>query len=123
METVYILEPAYYLSPKVRKSQILVGVDSNGKVGLNGVSFLAISQFHVAACQAYGGPPPSLCCISPWEGPTDPYRDIFAFGGLSDNGFPTFGWATEVKPINGTEEDFVKSDGSIPTDFLKNHPF
>ena len=96
----------------------------SGKVGLNGVSFLAISQFHVAACQAYGGPPPSLCCISPWEGLTDPYRDIFAFGGLSDIGFPTFWWATEVKPsINGTEEDFVKSDGSIPTDYLKNHPF
>jgi len=96
----------------------------SGKVGLNGVSFLAISQFHVAACQAYGGPPPSLCCISPWEGLTDPYRDIFACGGLSDNGFPTFWWATEVKPsINGTEEDFVKSDGSIPTDYLKNHPF
>jgi hypothetical protein len=93
-------------------------------VGLNGVSFLAISQYHVAACQAYGGPPPSLCCISPWEGLTDPYRDIFAFGGLSDNGFPTFWWATEVKPsISGTEEDFVKSDGSIPTDYLKNHPF
>jgi hypothetical protein len=29
-------------------------------VGLNGVSFLAISQFHVAACQAYGGPPVRL---------------------------------------------------------------
>ncbi|NCF28935.1 MAG: CocE/NonD family hydrolase [Gammaproteobacteria bacterium] len=96
----------------------------SGKVGLNGVSFLAISQFHVAACQAYGGPPPSLCCISPWEGLTDPYRDIFAFGGLSDIGFPTFWWATEVKPsINGTEQDFVESDGSIPTDYLKNHPF
>jgi len=97
---------------------------SSGKVGLNGVSFLAISQYHVAACQAYGGPPPSLCCISPWEGLTDPYRDIFAFGGLSDVGFPTFWWATEVKPsINGTEKDFVESDGSIPTDYLKNHPF
>ena len=96
----------------------------SGKVGLNGVSFLAISQYYVAACQAYGGAPPSLCCISPWEGLTDPYRDIFAFGGLSDVGFPTFWWATEVKPsINGTEEDFVKSDGCIPTDYLKNHPF
>jgi putative CocE/NonD family hydrolase len=95
-----------------------------GRVGLNGVSFLAISQFHVAACQAYGGPPPSLCCISPWEGLTDPYRDIFAFGGLSEIGFPTFWWNTEVKPvINGTEEDFVKSEGSIATDYLKNHPF
>ena len=96
----------------------------NGKVGLNGVSFLAISQYFVAACQAYGGPPPSLCCISPWEGLTDPYRDIFAIGGLSDIGFPTFWWATEVKPsINGTKEDFVEADGSIPTDYLKNHPF
>ncbi len=95
-----------------------------GKVGLNGVSFLAISQFHVAACQAYGGPPPSLCCISPWEGLTDPYRDIFAFGGLPDSGFPTFWWNTEVKPvINGTEEDFVKSEGCIATDYLRDHPF
>jgi len=97
---------------------------NSGKVGLNGVSFLAISQYHVAACQAYGGPPPSLCCISPWEGLTDPYRDIFAFGGLSDGGFPAFWWATEVKPsINGTPEDFAKADGSIPTEYLKNHPF
>ena len=92
-------------------------------MGLSGVSFLAISQYHVAACQAYGGPPPSLCCISPWEGLTDPYRDIFAVGGLSEISFPTFWWNTEVKPtINGTEEDFVKSEGSIPMDYLKNHP-
>ena len=96
----------------------------SGKVGLNGVSFLAISQYYVAACQAYGGPPPSLCCISPWEGLTDPYRDIFSFGGLSDVGFPTFWWATEVKPtINGSVEDFEKFEGSIPTDYLKHHPF
>jgi predicted acyl esterase len=96
----------------------------NGNVGLNGVSFLAISQFHVAACQAYGGAPPSLRCISPWEGLTDPYRDIFAFGGLSESGFPTFWWNTEVKPvINGTEEDFVKAEGGIATEWLKKHPF
>ena len=95
----------------------------SGKVGLNGVSFLAISQWHVAACQAYGGPPPSLCCISPWEGLTDPYRDIFSFGGLSEIGFPTFWWNTEVKPaINGTEEDFVKAEGCIATDYLQEHP-
>lgn len=95
-----------------------------GKVGLNGVSFLAISQYHVAACQAYGGPPPSLCCISPWEGLTDPYRDIFAFGGLAEVGFPAFWWATEVKSVlNGTQQDFVESEGCIPTDYLKNHPF
>ncbi|MEO0536439.1 MAG: CocE/NonD family hydrolase [Cyanobacteria bacterium P01_A01_bin.123] len=94
-----------------------------GKVGLNGVSFLAITQYHVAACQAYGGPPPSLYCISPWEGLTDPYRDAFARGGLSEIGFPAFWWSTEVKPaLNGTQEDFVKSEGDIPTDYMKNHP-
>ncbi len=94
-----------------------------GKVGLNGVSFLAITQYHVAACQAYGGPPPSLRCISPWEGLTDPYRDIFAFGGQTEVGFPAFWWATEVKPaINGTQEDFVESEGCIPTDYLRKHP-
>jgi putative CocE/NonD family hydrolase len=96
----------------------------SGKVGLNGVSFLAISQFYVATCQAYGGPPPSLCCISPWEGLSDPYRDLFCFGGVEESGFPTFWWCTEVKPIiNGTEEDFVKFEGSIATDWLKDHPF
>ncbi len=95
-----------------------------GKVGLNGVSFLAITQWHVAACQAYGGPPPSLCCISPWEGLTDVYRDIFCFGGLPEKGFPTFWWHTEVKPvISGTEDDFVSSEGCLPLDYLKNHPF
>ena len=95
-----------------------------GKVGLNGVSFLAITQYHVAACQAYGGPPPSLGCISPWEGLSDPYHDILTRSGLAEIGFPAFWWSTEVKPaINGTEDDFVKSEGSIPTDFVKNHPF
>ena len=96
----------------------------DGNVGLNGVSFLAISQYHVAACQEYGGPPPSLKAISPWEGLTDVYRDIFASGGVPEVGFPLFWWVTEVKPaINGTEEDFIKAEGSIPTDYIKNHPF
>jgi putative CocE/NonD family hydrolase len=96
----------------------------NGNVGLNGVSFLAISQYHVAACQEYGGPPPSLKAISPWEGLTDVYRDIFCYGGVPEVGFPLFWWVTEVKTaINGTEEDFIKAEGSIPTDYIKNHPF
>lgn len=96
----------------------------NGNVGLNGVSFLAITQYHVAACQEFGGPPPSLKAISPWEGLTDVYRDIFCYGGVPEVGFPLFWWVTEVKPaINGTEEDFIKAEGSIPTDYIKNHPF
>lgn len=37
----------------------------DGAVGLNGASFLVITQFHVAACRHYGGPPPALKCIVP----------------------------------------------------------
>lgn len=35
----------------------------NGNVGMGGNSFLAISQWHIAALQ-----PPSLKAIAPWEG-------------------------------------------------------
>ena len=56
-------------------------------------------------------------------GLTDPYQDMWAYGGLQEYGFPAFWWTTEVKPaLNGTQEDFIKSEGCIPTDFLKEHP-
>ena len=94
-----------------------------GKIGLSGVSFLAITQYHVAACQAYGGPPPSLKCISPWEGIADPYHDLFAQGGLTEIGFLTFWWNTEVtETINGPIESFLATEGSIPPEALNDHP-
>ena len=55
-----------------------------GKVGLSGVSYHAIAQYHVAACQHYGGPPPALKCICPWEGFSDVYREVACPGGLDD---------------------------------------
>ena len=58
-----------------------------------------------------------LCAAFSWEGLTDPYRDIFAFGGLAEVGFPAFWWAI------ATDAHFVESEGCIPTDYLKNHPF
>lgn len=95
-----------------------------GRIGLSGVSYLAISQYHVAACQHYGGPPPSLRCISPWEGFTDIYRDVTCPGGLEDLGFGPFWWLTEVKPsLNGTAEDFIAHNGGLPMDLMKLHPF
>ncbi len=94
-----------------------------GKVGLNGVSFLAITQYHVAAYQHYGGPPPSLRCICPWEGFSNIYRDLACPGGLEDQGFGPFWWVTEVKPaLSGSATDFIEHNGSLPTDFLKRHP-
>ena len=95
-----------------------------GKVGLSGVSYLAISQFHVAACQAYGGPPPSLGCIFPWEGLSDQYHDAMCVGGVEEIGFPAFWWVTEVKPtINSSVEEFIKTEECLPTEALERHPF
>ena len=96
----------------------------NGRVGLNGVSYLAISQYHVAACQHYGGPPPALRCICPWEGLSDVYRELACAGGIEDVAFGPFWWALEVKPaLNASASDFVAHNGSLPLDFLKRHPF
>ncbi len=94
-----------------------------GKVGLNGVSFLAISQYAVAFTRAFGGPPPSLKCISPWEGLSDMYQDVACVGGVPDNGFLSFWWNTEVKEtINGTVDDFIEVEGAIATKLLELHP-
>lgn len=94
-----------------------------GKVGLNGVSYLAISQFAVAACEAYGGPPPALACICPWEGLTNQYHDIMCSGGVDEIGFPPFWWNTEVKTtLNTSIEEFVRSEGNTPMEMLDAHP-
>lgn len=55
---------------------------SNGRVGMLGVSYLALSQYKVAALN-----PPALKAICPWEGFTDAYRDFFTPGGVVDDGF------------------------------------
>ena len=50
---------------------------SNGKVGLLGISYYAINQWHVASLQ-----PPHLAAIVPWEGAADWYRDMCYHGGI-----------------------------------------
>ena len=55
---------------------------SNGRVGLDGVSYLAISQYKVAALH-----PPHLAAICPWEGFSDLYRDFARPGGAREDGF------------------------------------
>lgn len=55
---------------------------SSGKVGLNGISYYAINQWHVAALQ-----PPHLAAMIPWEGAADTYRDFFRHGGILSNKF------------------------------------
>ena len=55
---------------------------SNGKVGLNGISYYAITQWLVASLQ-----PPHLAAMIPWEGAADAYRDFARHGGIQSNGF------------------------------------
>ena len=50
---------------------------SNGKVGLNGISYYAMNQWQVAALQ-----PPHLTAICTWEGAADFYRDLSHHGGI-----------------------------------------
>ena len=63
---------------------------SSGRVGLDGVSYLAISQYKVAALQ-----PPHLFAVCPWEGLSDVYRDFARPGGVLENGFSKlWSWLT-----------------------------
>ena len=50
---------------------------SNGKVGLNGISYYAINQWQVASLQ-----PPHLAAMCVWEGAADWYRDTSHHGGI-----------------------------------------
>jgi putative CocE/NonD family hydrolase len=50
---------------------------SNGKVGLTGISYYAINQWHVASLQ-----PPHLAAMCIWEGAADWYRDMTHHGGI-----------------------------------------
>ena len=55
---------------------------SNGKVGMAGNSWLAISQWFIAAER-----PPHLATIAPWEGLADLYREDVGRGGIPNIGF------------------------------------
>jgi uncharacterized protein len=55
---------------------------SNGRVGLSGVSYLAIAQWYAASTQ-----PPHLKAIIPWEGVSDIYRTWRFPGGIPESTF------------------------------------
>jgi uncharacterized protein len=72
---------------------------SNGKVGMNGVSYLAISQYKAAALR-----PPHLAAICPWEGFSDVYRDFARPGGIREDGFIRV-WSAGIKRGGRPSED------------------
>jgi len=50
---------------------------SNGKIGINGISYYAMNQWQVASVQ-----PPHLAAMCAWEGAADYYRDMSHHGGI-----------------------------------------
>jgi hypothetical protein len=50
---------------------------SNGKVGINGISYYAMNQWQVGATQ-----PPHLAALCIWEGSSDYYRELCRHGGI-----------------------------------------
>jgi len=60
---------------------------SSGRVGTNGISYYAMTQWLVASLK-----PPSLKAMIPWEGAADMYRDFGYHGGIFSFGFATNWW-------------------------------
>lgn len=95
----------------------------NGKVGMSGVSYLAVNQWQVAALQ-----PPHLKALCIWEGASDLYREFIRHGGIYSkfgdlwidkyvwpvqNGRGEKGWRSGINgdwvsgPLTLSEEDLV----------------
>ncbi|HYC45206.1 MAG TPA: CocE/NonD family hydrolase [Burkholderiales bacterium] len=66
---------------------------SNGKVGLNGVSYYGTNQWHVASLQ-----PPHLAAMCVWEGGADWYRDMTHHGGILNTFFGNW-YDMQVKTV------------------------
>jgi predicted acyl esterase len=65
---------------------------ASGAVGLLGVSYLAMSQWRVAALR-----PPALNAIVPWEGVTDLLREFGYQDGVPETGFISTWWRFRMK--------------------------
>ncbi len=64
---------------------------SNGKVGLLGISFYAMTQWPAAALR-----PPHLAAMVPWEAAADLYRDFMRAGGILNSKFLSWWWPNTV---------------------------
>ena len=82
----------------------------NGKVGLLGISYFAMTQWFVANLK-----PPSLKAIIPWEGAADMYRDFAFHGGIFCFGFVSNWYMNHMahhvlgKPYENNPDTFSKN--------------
>src|SRR3954467_15221380 len=58
---------------------------SNGKVGINGISYYAMNQWTVGALR-----PPHLAALCIWEGSSDYYRELCRHGGILSGFFASW---------------------------------
>lgn len=86
----------------------------NGKVGLSGTSYLAFSQWFIAAEQ-----PPHLAAINPNEGLSDAYRDLSMRGGMADLNFTKRLQVNHVNVAKVLREDVYEEALRYP---LANNP-
>lgn len=91
---------------------------SNGNIGTNGVSYLAVTQWWVASLN-----PPHLKAMIPWEGLNDMYREVAFHGGIPDTGFYRF-WIQGIFARwtdNPNIEDLIQAQKDHPLfdDFWK----
>ncbi|OGA19427.1 MAG: hypothetical protein A3G25_02885 [Betaproteobacteria bacterium RIFCSPLOWO2_12_FULL_63_13] len=73
----------------------------SGKVGMTGVSYLAIAQWQIAATQ-----PPHLAAINPWEGLSDMYREFAFHGGIPETHFSPI-WQKSISYSLNQVEDIA----------------
>ena len=85
---------------------------SNGNVGTNGVSYLAVTQWWVASLN-----PSHLKAMIPWEGLNDMYREIAFHGGIPDTGFYRFWYEGIVARWPETEIEDLKKEQKMHTMF------
>jgi uncharacterized protein len=82
---------------------------SSGRVGMSGVSYLAMVQWRAAGLR-----PPHLAAINPWEGVSDLYREYATHGGIPETRFIPM-WQSRRVPYSTTRvEDLVENGRRHP---------
>jgi predicted acyl esterase len=77
---------------------------SNGRVGLNGISYYAMNAWQVACLQ-----PPHLAAFCAWEGSSDHYREALRHGGIASRFLPNWFQRAVVRVQHGLGERGPKS--------------
>lgn len=83
---------------------------SDGRVIADGVSYLAIAQWGLAATR-----PPHLVAVCPWEGFTDLYEDFARTGGVPEDGFLRL-WTTLLRAQRRSPVDLLRQQRARPCD-------